>query len=63
MADENPISPISAAEPPKANPLAKPAGAAASTLKLNPVVRKPVAGTALKTGLKLPPKPGATVAV
>lgn len=62
MADENPISPISAAEPPKANPLAKPAGAAASTLKLNPVVRKPVAGTALKTGLKLPPKPGATVA-
>lgn len=61
MAEENPISPISDAQPPKVNPI-KPA--VGSTLKLNPVVRKPAVGgatTALKPGLKLPPKPGATV--
>jgi hypothetical protein len=61
MAEENPISPISDAEPPKVNPI-KPA--VGSTLKLNPVVRKPAVGgatSALKPGLKLPPKPGATV--
>ena len=61
MAEENPISPISDAQPPKVNPI-KPA--VGSTLKLNPVVRKPVVGgatSALKPGLKLPPKTGATV--
>ncbi len=61
MAEENPISPISDAQPPKVNPI-KPA--VGSTLKLNPVVRKPTVGgatAALKPGLKLPPKPGATV--
>lgn len=62
MSEENPISPISAAEPPKTDPLAKPASAHAATLKLNPVIRKPTIGgatqTGLKPGLKLPPKPG-----
>ena len=61
MAEENPISPISDAQPPKVNPI-KPA--VGSTLKLNPVVRKPAVGgatSALKPGLKLPPKTGATV--
>ena len=47
MADENP------SVPPKVNPL----GARPSTLKLKPVIR-PTAG-GLKTGLKMPPKPGA----
>ena len=62
MAEESPISPISAAEPPKATPLAKPA-ATGSTLKLNPVIRKPIAGAAaLKPGLKLPPKPATATA-
>jgi len=64
MADETPMSPISEAVPPKANPLATPATAHTATLKLNPVVRRPAAAgvgatqTALKPGLKLPPKPG-----
>ena len=61
MAEENPMSPISAVEPPKADPLAKPASAHAATLKLKPVIRKPGADgatqTGLKPGLKLPPKP------
>lgn len=61
MAEENPMSPISAVEPPKADPLAKPASAHAATLKLKPVIRKPGADGAtqsgLKPGLKLPPKP------
>lgn len=65
MADENPISPITAAEPPKVNPLATPASAHTSTLKLKPVIRKPTVGgvpqPGLKPGLKLPPKPGATL--
>ena len=47
MADENP------SVPPKVNPL----GARPSTLKLKPVIRPNAGG--LKTGLKLPPKPGA----
>ena len=61
MAEETTESPIAAAEPPKVDPLAKPA-----TLKLEPIARKPVTGltqTGLKPGLKLPPKPGATVAL
>ena len=66
MADENPMSPISAAEPPKMDPLAKPASAHTATLKLNAVVRKPAVGgatqTGLKPGLKLPPKTGIATA-
>ena len=57
MADEVEMTPVAGAEPPKADPLGRP-----STLKLNPVARKPVVGatpsSALKPGLKLPPKPG-----
>ena len=64
MAEEVEMTPV-AAEPPKANPLAKPAAPMASTLKLNPIARKPAPGgatvSALRPGLKLPPKPGATV--
>ena len=60
MAEETPLSPVSAAEPPKANPLMKP-GATVTGLK--PGLRLPPkagATTTLKPGLKLPPKPGAT---
>lgn len=60
MAEETPMSPVSAAEPPKANPLSKP-GATVTGLK--PGLRlapKPGATAVLKPGLKLPPKPGAT---
>ena len=64
MAEEVEMTPV-AAEPPKADPLAKPAAPLASTLKLSPIARKPVPGgatvSALRPGLKLPPKPGATV--
>ena len=66
MAEETPMSPISAAEPPKVDPLAKPASAHTATLKLNAVVRKPAVGGAtqmgLKPGLKLPPKAGIATA-
>ena len=66
MADEVEMTPVAGAEPPKVDPLAKPAATKVATIKLNPVVRKPVIGgaastAALKPGLKLPPKPGATV--
>lgn len=64
MADETPMSPITAAEPPKAAALSEAGTPAASTLKLKPVIRKPIVGatqSALKPGLKLPPKTGATV--
>ena len=64
MADENPMSPITAAEPPKPAALSEAGAPAASTLKLKPVIRKPTVGatqSALKPGLKLPPKTGATV--
>lgn len=58
MADEVEMTPVVDAEPPKADPLAKPA----ATLKLNPVARPTAVGGApsagLKPGLKLPPKPG-----
>jgi len=74
MAEETPVSPISEAVPPKADPLAAPATAHAATLKLKPVIRPPaglkqglklppktgVTSTGLKPGLKLPPKPGLT---
>ena len=69
MAEEVEMTPV-AAEPPKADPLAKPAAPLSPTLKLNPVVHKPGATVAakpgatvnaLRPGLKLPPKPGATV--
>ena len=61
MADEVEMTPVAGVEPPKANPLAKPAVTKAATIKLNPIARKPGVGgapTALKPGLKLPPKPG-----
>ena len=64
MAEETPVSPIAAAEPPKVNPLGGPVPGATQTalkpgLKLPP---KPGAtASALRPGLKLPPKPGATV--
>ena len=62
MAEETSNGPVSAAEPPKANPLASPALKPAGTLQMKPVIRKPtIGGGALKPGLKLPPKPaGAT---
>ena len=62
MAEETPVSPISAAEPPKVNPLAK----ATTTATLKPGLKlppKPGAATAtLKPGLKLPPKLGMATA-
>lgn len=58
MAEEVEMTPVADIEPPKADPLAKPA----ATIKPNPVSPKPVIGGApsagLKPGLKLPPKPG-----
>ena len=54
MAEEQ-LSPISAAKPPAVNPLGTPSHA--STLKLKPVIRKPVAGGAARPGLKLPTRP------
>ena len=53
--------PVDAAEPPKADPLAKPAAPISETAKTVPPVQRPAAvgaGGALKPGLKLPPKPG-----
>ena len=65
MAEEVEMIPVDGAEPPKANPLAKPAATKVATIKLPPVARKPgdpAPGAAiapgLKAGLKLPPKPG-----
>ena len=63
MAEEVEMIPVAGAEPPKADPLAKPASDNVSTLKLAPVAPKPMVGEAaaaspLKPGLKLPPKPG-----
>jgi len=61
MADDVEMTPVDAAEPPKANPLATPK---VETLKLTPQARPPIPGaavSALKTGLKLPTvalKPG-----
>lgn len=57
MAEETSNGPVSAAEPPKANPLAASAIKPAGTLQMKPVIRKPAIGGALKPGLKLPPKP------
>ena len=66
MAEEVEMTPVEAAEPPKADPLAKPAAPKPPTLKLAPGIRKPVVGgtqtAALKPGLKLPPKPGLATA-
>ena len=72
MADEVEMTPVAGAEPPKADPLAKPVADKPATIKLTPVERKPGVApspalkpglklptqTALKPGLKLPPKPG-----
>ena len=66
MADEVEMTPVEAVEPPKADPLAKPAAPKVPTLKLAPGIRKPAVGgtqtAALKPGLKLPPKPGLATA-
>ena len=63
MAEEVEMIPVAGDEPPKADPLAKPAAPKAPTVELRPPVRKPVIGgtttAALKPGLKLPPKPTA----
>lgn len=54
MAEEN-ASPISAAKPPVANPMASATSVHAATLKLKPVIRKPtIGGAAARPGLKLP---------
>ena len=72
MAEEVEMTPVAGAEPPKADPLAKPVTDKPATIKLSPVERKPGVApspalkpglklptqTALKPGLKLPPKPG-----
>ena len=59
MAEEVEMTPVADIEPPKTDPLAKPAAPLAETAQANPVAR-PTAptGTGLKPGLKLPPKPG-----
>lgn len=64
MAEET-LTPVSAAEPPKANPLSKPVSAQGGIkLPVKPMIKKPTvgaatsaSGAALKPGLKLPPKP------
>ena len=59
---EDTVSPVTASEPPA--PLGGSASPASSTMKLKPVIRKPVPGgsspsqNGLRAGLKLPPKPG-----
>jgi len=55
MAEEN-ASPISAAKPPVSNPMASATSAHAATLKLKPIIRKPVAGATSvpRPGIKLP---------
>ena len=55
MAEEVEMTPVTAAEPPKVNPLAT-----AAAPKLKPGLKLPPQ-SGLKPGLKLPPKPGATV--
>ncbi len=55
MADET-ISSIEAPKPPAVNPISGSASSHAATLKLKPVIRKPVIGGA-KTALKMPSKP------
>ena len=59
MAEEVEMTPVADIEPPKADPLAKPAAPLSETAQAKPVAR-PTAptGTGLKPGLKLPPKPG-----
>ena len=75
MAEEVEMTPVTAAEPPKVNPLATAAVPKAPAAAPGPAVRPPTVGgatalkpglklppqSALKPGLKLPPKPGATV--
>ena len=61
MAEEVEMIPVTDAEPPKANPLAKPAAPRMPSPGSTPVAQKPaVSGAALKPGIKLPPKPGTT---
>ena len=62
MADDVEMIPVTGAEPPKADPLAKPVTDKPATIKLTPVAHATAPGAtpspALKPGLKLPPKPG-----
>ncbi len=61
MAEEVEMTPVAATEPPKADPLIKPVVSGSKTLKLaTPQIKRPGAMTqsALRPGLKLPPKPG-----
>ena len=59
MAEEVEMTPVADIEPPKADPLAKPAAPLSETAQAKPVARPTVpTGTGLKPGLKLPPKPG-----
>ena len=63
MAEEVEMTPVEAGEPPKANPLARPASPISAATQAAPAIHKPVIGAApsaggLKPGLKLPPKPG-----
>ena len=63
MADEVTMTPVTAAQPPKANPLIhKPVVGGGATAALKPGLKLPPK-PALAGGLKLPPKPGATVAL
>ena len=61
MSEETQPSPLSEAQPAKPTAAPSPVAEGVKTLKLNPVVRKPVVGatqSALRPGLKLPTKPG-----
>ena len=63
MAEDVVMTPVDAAEPPKADPLAKPAAKLPTVGGLRPGLKlppKPGATASLKPGLKLPPKPGST---
>ncbi|MBQ3288162.1 MAG: hypothetical protein IJH50_01970 [Kiritimatiellae bacterium] len=59
MAEEVEMTPVEAGEPPKADPLAKPASPVSAAAQAAPAIHKPVVGAApsaggLKPGLKLP---------
>ena len=58
MAEEVEMTPVADIEPPKADPLAKPAAPLSEAAQAKPTAPAAPAGTGLKPGLKLPPKPG-----
>ena len=63
MADEVTMTPVTAAQPPKLNPLIrKPVVGGGATAALKPGLKLPPK-PGLAGGLKLPPKPGSTVAL